>query len=277
MNSVMLTLLSATAVALTLPLAAKVQSATPPAGWSLVWADEFETDGLPDPDKWGYDVGGHGWGNDELQYYTESDPANARVENGHLIIEAHKQSFQGSEYTSARLVTRDYAAWKYGRFEIRAKLPPARGTWSAIWMLPVDWNLGSGKWPDVGEIDIMEHVGFDLGTVHASAHSKVHHYKSKEGPQITSDTFIPDATETFHTYVMEWSESQIKAYVDDQLYFTYQDPGLGWQNWPYQRDFYLILNIAVGGDWGGAKGIDSNSFPQRMEVDYVRIYQPNTD
>ena len=257
----------------TLPLlaATAASAAEPPAGWQLVWSDEFETDGLPDPKRWAYDLGGHGWGNKELQFYTANRPENARVADGILTIEARREPWEGSEYTSARLVTRGLEAWTYGRFEIRAKLPTGRGTWPAIWMLPVDWNLGSGKWPDVGEIDIMEHVGYDLGTVHASAHSK--DYQWQIGTQKTGTIKVPDAAEVFHTYVLEWSETEIKAYVDDQLYFTYQNEGLGWSKWPYERDYYLILNLAVGGAWGAAQGIDESIWPKSLEIDYVRVYQ----
>lgn len=240
--------------------------------WHLVWADEFETDGLPNAKKWAYDVGASGWGNKELQYYTQNRPQNARVENGSLIIEARKEQYENAEYTSARLVTKGLEAWTYGRFEIRAKLPDGLGTWPAIWMLPVDWNVGSGSWPDVGEIDIMEHVGYDVGVVHASAHSKK--YQWQIGTQKTGTIELKDATERFHTYVIEWNESKLTAYVDDTLFFEYvKDEGASWESWPYARDYYLILNVAVGGAWGGAKGIDPDCFPQRMEIDYVRVYQ----
>ncbi|MDQ8187289.1 glycoside hydrolase family 16 protein [Pelagicoccus sp. SDUM812002] len=242
-------------------------------GWQLVWSDEFEADGLPNPDKWNYDVGGHGWGNEELQYYTDEKLENARVEDGHLIIEAHKEERESSAYTSARLVTRETQAWTYGRFEIRARLPEGLGTWPAIWMLPVDWDLGSGSWPDVGELDIMEHVGYDVGTVHASAHSK--NYQWQAGTQKTGTISVPDAAEEFHTYAFEWTEDEVKAFVDDKLYFTFSNENSGWESWPYQRDYYLLLNVAVGGLWGAAKGIDEDCFPQRMEVDYVRVYQKN--
>ncbi|EDY84416.1 Glycosyl hydrolases family 16 [Verrucomicrobiia bacterium DG1235] len=245
---------------------------SPDSDWTLIWSDEFNTDGLPNPEKWAYDVGGHGWGNRELQHYTERHMENARVEKGHLIIEAHKEEHQDSDYTSARLATRDRETWTYGRFEIRARLPDGLGTWPAIWMLPVDWNLGSGNWPDVGEIDIMEHVGYDVGTVHASAHSKT--YQWQIGTQKTATMSVPDATEAFHVYALEWSESEIRTYIDDTLYFTYQNENNGWESWPYQRDYYLLLNLAVGGEWGAAKGIDTECFPQRMEVDYVRVYKP---
>ncbi|MEJ2503896.1 MAG: glycoside hydrolase family 16 protein, partial [Gemmatimonadota bacterium] len=143
---------------------------TVPTGeWRQVWADEFDTPGLPDTLRWSYDVGGHGWGNEELQYYTEARQANARVEDGHLIIEARRDSVGGREYSSARLVTKGKGDWQYGRFEARAKLPSGRGTWPAIWMLPTEWRYGG--WPESGEIDIMEHVGHDPDVVHATVHT----------------------------------------------------------------------------------------------------------
>ena len=239
--------------------------------WTLIWSDEFEYEGNPNSEKWAYDVGGNGWGNKESQFYTKDRRENARVENGNLIIEARKEDWEGRNYTSARLVTRDKAAWTYGRFEIKAKLPNGRGTWPAIWLLPVDWNLGSKLWPDVGEIDIMEHVGHDPGVIHASAHSKT--YQWQKGTQKTGTVKVSDASEAFHVYALEWTETNIKAYVDNKQYFHYENEGKGWEAWPYQRDYYLILNIAVGGLWGRVKGIDDEAFPQQLLIDYVRIYQ----
>jgi beta-glucanase (GH16 family) len=239
--------------------------------WRLVWADEFDTKGLPDASKWAYDVGGHGWGNNELQFYTEARERNVRVEDGVLVIEAHREAWEGRDYTSTRLVTRGQSDWLYGRFEIRARVPEGRGTWPAIWMLPTDWNLGSGSWPDVGEIDIMEHVGHTPGVVHASAHSK--RYQWQAGTQKTGTIRLPTATEQFHTYALEWTPEEIRVFVDGTLFFSYANEGTGWETWPYQRPYYLILNVAVGGAWGGEKGIDEAAFPQRMLVDYVRVYE----
>ena len=251
---------------------------TPPAptagpGWKLVWSDEFDHDGLPDPAKWAYDVGveNNGWGNHELQFYTKSRPENARVEQGHLVIEARREPWQGRAYTSARLVTKDKADWTHGRFEIRARLPLGRGTWPAIWMLPTIWNLGNGDWPDNGEIDIMEHVGYDPGVIHASTHSQKNQWRNKN--QRTAILAVPDAGTAFHTYALEWDAEEIRIFVDEQHYFTSRKDGGDWTSWPFTRNFYLVLNLAVGGDWGGAKGVDDTVFPRRMEVDYVRVYQ----
>lgn len=242
-----------------------------PAGWKLVWHDEFDHGTQPDPARWNYDVGGEGWGNRELQFYTQARPENARVEDGHLIIEARREPWSGRDYTSARLVTKGKADWIHGRFEIRAHLPLGRGTWPAIWMLPTVWNLGRGAWPDNGEIDIMEHVGYDPGVVHASTHSQKHQWPKKN--QRTATVAVPDAGTAFHTYVMEWDEEEIRIAVDDRTYFTSRKAGGDWTSWPFYREFYLILNLAVGGDWGAAKGVDAAAFPQRLEVDYVRVYQ----
>jgi len=239
--------------------------------YELVWQDEFDYSGLPDPTKWAYDTEGNddGWGNREAQYYTEGRIDNAMVEQGILKITAIKEEYQGKDYTSARLVSK--ADWQYGKIEVRAKLPSARGTWSAIWMMPGGWTFNTGNWPDVGEFDIMEHVGHDAGVIHASAHSK--DYQWWKGTQKTNTIRINDATDTFHSYIWEWNPDVVKAYVDDTLYFEYKNEGLGESKWPYDKPFYLILNVAVGGEWGNVNGIDDDAFPQTMEVDYVRIYQ----
>ncbi len=238
--------------------------------WQLEWWDEFDYTGAPDPTKWGYDVGGGGWGNNELQYYTDGRLENARVENGNLIIEAIKESFGGREYTSARLVTRDKAEWTYGRIEVSAKLPTGRGTWPAIWLLYADNPFGNGSWPDNGEIDIMEHVGFDQDRVHSTIH--VNKYNSPLGTQRGSSKTVAGASTSFHTYELEWTPARLNFRIDGVLFFSYLNENEGWTSWPFDMDFYLILNIAIGGDWGGLEGIDDSIFPQKMEVDYVRVY-----
>jgi len=239
--------------------------------YKLVWSDEFDYIGLPDSTKWDYDTEGNdaGWGNNESQFYTKRRIENASVENGILRITALKEDFQDKKYTSARLITKTH--WQYGRFETRAKVPSGRGTWAAIWMMPGGWSFNDGNWPDVGEFDIMEHVGHDPGLIHASAHSR--DYQWQKGTQKTDTIRIADATKEFHTYTWEWSPEVVKAYVDDQLFFEYKNEGLGETKWPYEKPFYLILNVAVGGAWGNMKGIDNAAFPQTMEVDYVRVYQ----
>jgi beta-glucanase (GH16 family) len=242
-----------------------------PAGWKLVWHDEFDHDGLVDPAKWSYDVGGDGWGNHELEFYTKERAENARVENGRLIIEARREPWKGSAYTSARLVTKNKGDWAAGRFEIRAKLPLGRGTWPAIWMLPTVWNLGHGGWPDNGEIDIMEHVGHNPGSVHASTHTQKNQWRTHN--QRTAIEQVPDAGTAYHTYTLEWDAEEIRVFVDDHHYFTSRKDGGDWTSWPFTRNFHLLLNLAVGGDWGGEKGVDESIFPQRMEVDFVRVFQ----
>ena len=241
------------------------------SSYQLVWSDEFDYTGLPDSTKWSYDTEGNddGWGNHEAQYYTVAKKENAWVENGVLSITALKEQVEGKEYTSARLNSKE--TWLHGRIEVNAKLPKGRGTWSAIWMMPKDWTFKDGNWPTIGEIDIMEHVGHNLGTIHASAHSK--DYQWQKNTQKTNTVKISDVDEKFHSYVLEWTEDVMKAYVDDQLYFEYKNEGLGNPKWPYVKPFYLILNVAVGGAWGSEKGIDEQAFPQTMEIDYVRIYQ----
>lgn len=241
-------------------------------GWELVWSDEFDYSGLPDKNKWGYDIGGHGWGNNELQYYTEDSLRNARVEDGKLIIEAHKEKIAENDYSSARLVSKGKGDWIYGRFEIRAKLPSGRGIWPAIWMLASDWSYGQSYWPDNGEIDIMEYVGYDPGVVHAAIHTKA--YNHVKQTQRTAKIDIPTAENEFHLYALEWTSQQIDIYADTTRYFTFENSTSSWETWPFDKDFHLLLNIAVGGNWGGAQGIDDTIFPQKMEIDYIRVYKP---
>ncbi|NBC18895.1 MAG: family 16 glycosylhydrolase [Bacteroidetes bacterium] len=244
------------------------------AEWQLVWADEFDVDGLPDTTRWSYDVGGHGWGNNELQFYTEQRPENARVEDGHLVIEARQESVGGRGYSSARLVTKGKGDWQYGRFEVRAKLPSGRGTWPAIWMLPTEWRYGG--WPTSGEIDIMEHVGYDPDVIHATVHTGA--YNHLRGTQRGDTLYVATARSAFHVYAVEWTEQEIRGYVDDTHYFTFEnerrtDEDATHMEWPFDQPFHLLLNIAVGGNWGGAEGVDNTIWPQRLVVDYVRVYQ----
>jgi len=242
---------------------------SPPAAqkpYSLVWADEFDKAGAPDATKWGFDLGGNGWGNNELQYYTDR-PQNARVEAGNLIIEAKKESFLNRSYTSARVLSKNKMAWTYGKFEIRAKLPKGIGTWPAIWLLSANDPL---RWPDDGELDIMEEVGFDPNVIHVTVHNKL--YNGANGQQKGASLKIPDAQDAFHVYGLEWNDNAITWSVDSTNYFTYNN-SYGAQAWPYYKDFFMILNIAIGGNWGGQQGVDNSVFPQQMLIDYVRVYQ----
>ncbi|WP_092896567.1 glycoside hydrolase family 16 protein [Algoriphagus aquimarinus] len=234
----------------------------------LVWSDEFKIDGLPDPEKWTYDVGDHGWGNDELEYYSQNDLKNARIENGKLIIEAHADASHPKGYTSARLLTRGKAAWQYGYIEVNAKLPQGRGTWPAIWMLSEE-NLHGG-WPKNGEIDIMEHVGYDPGKVHGTVHTEAFNHTA--GTQKGGFRQVPDFNLEFHTYAIDWTEEKIDFLIDGVIYFTFENTGNDYKEWPFDQPFHLILNIAVGGGWGGLQGVATDIWPQRMEVDYVRVY-----
>lgn len=239
--------------------------------WKLVWQDDFDYEGLPDAQKWLYDTAGNiaGWGNNEAQFYTHERIENAFVEDGKLKIVAIHEEMNGKHFTSARLMTK--ADWKYGKIEVRAKLPEGIGTWSAIWMMPGGWTFHDGNWPDVGEIDIMEHVGHNLGVIHASAHSR--DYQWQKGTQKTGVINVPNVDTEFNNYILEWDEKVMKTYVNDSLYFVYENEGLGKTKWPYDKPFYLILNIAVGGAWGDDQGIDTAAFPQTMEVDYVKVFQ----
>jgi beta-glucanase (GH16 family) len=203
---------------------------------------------------------------------------NARVENGQLVIEARREAepYQGHTFTSARLVTRGKASWTYARVEVRAQLPSGRGTWPAIWMLPDRQTYGSAYWPDNGEIDIMEHVGFDPDVVHGTVHTKA--YNHMLGTQRGGNIRVSTARTEFHVYAIEWTPEEIRWFVDDSLYYRFPNERLSnrnadWRQWPFDQPFHLILNIAVGGTWGGMQGIDSTAFPARMLVDYVRVYQ----
>ena len=228
------------------------------------WTDEFAADGAPDAAKWSYDIGGNGWGNNELQYYT--DGLNANITGGILKITAKKETYSGKQYTSSRMVTKNKADWLYGRFEIRAKLPKGRGTWPAIWMLPTD--NAYGVWPNSGEIDIMEHVGFDPNNVHFTLHAAAFYGANGKG----NAKLIPTATDEFHLYRLDWAPYGIRGYFDNEKVFEYIVTSGGSNVWPYDKKFHMLLNIAVGGNWGGAQGVDDTVFPATLEIDYVRYY-----
>lgn len=240
----------------------------------LLWADEFDTDGLPDPENWSYDIGDGGWGNHELEYYTANNLENARIENGKLIIEAKVDSTKPKGYTSARLVTKGKASWQFGYLEVSAKLPAGKGTWPAIWMLP-EKDLHGG-WPANGEIDIMEHVGYDPGVIHGTVHTKA--FNHVIGTQKGNTKEVENFDSAFHTYAIDWNTEKIDFYIDGQKYFSFNNTGKDFTEWPFDQPFHLILNLAVGGDWGGSQGVDKDIWPQRMEIDYVRVYDqmPNS-
>lgn len=251
----------------------RIKSVPAASGWKLAWEDEFNYDGLPDSTKWTYEEGGHGWGNNEKQFYLKKSTENSFVKNGNLHIVALKKDFQGSKYTSAKLTTYQKHSIQYGKIEVRAKLPKGKGTWPAIWMLPESIQDKTEDWPLCGEIDIMEHVGKDPNVVHTSLHSEL--YNHIKGTQITHFEKLEDVAGRFHKYGIEWSKDYIKFYIDDKLFFESFKGQNGRvssnEGWPFDKPYYLILNLAVGGNWGG--DVDDSILPAEMQIDYVRIYQ----
>lgn len=241
-----------------------------PAGYVLVWSDEFNVDGLPDPSKWDYDTERNtlGWYNDELQYYARERAENSRVSGGRLIITARKEALDalpdwgGQAYSSARLVTRGRASWTYGFVEVRAKLPCGIGTWPAIWMLGT-----GGIWPDDGEIDILEHVGSNPTRIFGTVHTKLAH----AGRAPSADATLADACTAFHDYQLTWTPDEIRIGVDGVNYMRAVNPKTGYAAWPFDAPQYLLLNIAIGGTLGGR--VDDTIFPRSMEVEHVRVYQ----
>ena len=242
---------------------------------TLIWSDEFNYTGQPDSTKWNYDLGDGcpdvcGWGNNEAEFYTKNSK-NVRVENDKLIIEAHRDSLGGKAYTSSRIKSKLKGDWLYGRIEVKAKLPHGRGTWPAIWMLSTDWKYGG--WPASGEIDIMEQVGYNPGVIHFNIHTEAYNHVKKT--QKEGKIEIADAQNEFHVYAIDWLEDRIDFYVDDKMYHSVTKGASDTFNeWPFDQRFHLIMNIAVGGGWGGAQGIDDSIWPQKMEVEYVRVYAP---
>ena len=251
--------------------------------YQLVWSDEFDYKGKPDPSKWTYELGFVRA--NEKQYYTDS-LNNARVENGNLIIEARKERIENNtppfherpsyvneieyaDYTSASLTTMGVKDWKYAKIEIKAKLPKGRGTWPAFWMLGKNW--GETPWPECGELDIMEHVGYDPGVVHGTIHTKAYNHvlKTQKGKTI----IVENPFDKYHVYAMEWTPEKIEFLVDGKVYNSIENEHKTTDEWPFDQAFHLKLNLAIGGGWGGQKGIDDSIFPQQMVVDYVRVYQ----
>ena len=249
----------------------------PPGGkWTLVWNDEFSgADGSsPDSSKWTYDTGGKGWGNQELEYYTKRKE-NARIEKGNLVITTRRETYTGADgvtrdYTSARLKTQGLFAQAYGRFEARIKIPEGQGMWPAFWMLGED--IPSAGWPKCGEIDIMENVGKEPGTVHGSLHGPSTAGSTSDLTSIFNLPAGQNFADDFHLYAIEWEPDMVRFYVDSNLYATFnssQWPAGG--KWVFDHPFFIILNLAVGGNWPGSPDA-STRFPQSMLVDYVRVY-----
>ena len=239
--------------------------------WELVWNDEFNYEGLADESKWSYESGFVR--NREKQYYTKARAENARVEDGTLIIESRRERYEGGDYTSASLHTWHKAEWLYGRIEVRAKLPTGKGMWPAIWMLGT--NRRQVGWPACGEIDIMENVGFDPGVIHANIHTKA--YNHMKGTNKGAKIKDKKPYEQYHVYAIEWFEDRIDFYFDDEKYFSFENEGTGNDVWPFDKPHYLILNAAIGGSWGGQKGIDDTIFPQKYYIDYVRVFKQKAD
>lgn len=235
--------------------------------WELVWEDNFDTEGLPNANIWAYEEGYIR--NSEVQYYTKDRLENARVENGNLIIEARKDKWNGNEITSASLHTYGKKSMLYGKIEVRAKLPTGKGTWPAIWMLGNSFREGS-SWPACGEIDIMENVGYAPDVIHANIHTKAYNHSigTGKGDKITIEKPYND----FHVYAVEWFESEMRFFVDDTLYFTCKKEASNNDVWPFDKPHYLILNLAIGGSWGGQQGIADDLLPQKYYIDYVKVY-----
>ena len=227
---------------------------------SLLWSDEFNSPGAPDPAKWGYDLGAGGWGNNESQYYTNRTD-NVLVSNGTLKIIAKKEVYSGSNYTSTRLLSKGKFSFKYGKVEVSAKLPGGVGTWPAIWMLGD--NIATVGWPACGEIDIMEQKGSDMNRIF----NTVHYTGFSGGGAVGTSFLINNVTTQFHKYGIIWSSSSVQFLVDDVVTYTFSNAA----NLPFNQNFFLLLNMAMGGTFGGS--IDPNFNNAVMEVDYVRVYQ----
>jgi beta-glucanase (GH16 family) len=238
----------------------KTTSVTVTVAQTILWSDEFDTPGAPDPAKWGYDLGAGGWGNAELQYYTNR-PENAIVEGGVLKIKSIRENFSGSTFTSARLKTQGKFDFKYGKVEARAKLPAGVGTWAAIWMLGSD--IATVGWPACGEIDIMEHLGRELNKIYGTLHYPGHSGGNADG----NTKMIANATTEFHIYSTEWTAASIKIYVDGQLIHSVANSNAI----PFNHNFFIIMNLAMGGNFGGP--VDASVNGGTMEVDYIRVSQ----
>jgi beta-glucanase (GH16 family) len=246
----------------------KTDTSNSPVQWELVWEDNFDVAGLPNPKIWGYEEGYIR--NSEAQYYTKERLENARVENGTLIIEAREDNWNNHKITAASINTYGKKSILYGRVEVKAKLPTGVGTWPAIWMLGDVINKGTG-WPACGEIDIMENVGYDPDVIHANIHTKAYNHvkKTNKGNKIT----VEKPYEDFHVYAVDWYEDHIDFFVDDKKYFSFQNEKTGNDVWPFDKPQYLLINLAIGGSWGGQKGIDDKIFPQKYYIDYVKVFR----
>jgi len=250
------------------PTATSLPTATPVGyreGWTLTWQDEFDGPEI-DAAHWKHEIGGHGWGNAEDEFYT-AEPDNSFIENGRLVIQALEQRKQGKPYTSARLITKDKFAQAYGRFEARIQIPRGQGIWPAFWLLGED--ISTAGWPDSGEIDIMENIGREPGIVHGTVHGPGYSGANGVGASYSLPDNAPFADD-FHVYAIEWEPEAIRWYVDDVLYNTITPDDVAGE-WVYNHPFFILLNLAVGGNWPGYPD-ETTEFPQRLTVDYVRVY-----
>jgi beta-glucanase (GH16 family) len=251
------------------PIPTQIPSPTPAAwdraGWNIIWHDEFDGPEL-DRSNWTFDIGGNGWGNAEWEYYSDR-PENVRIEDGMLVIEARQEdvSFSGKPYSSARIKTQGLHSWKYGRIEARIKLPYGQGIWPAFWMLG-DNNQG---WPASGEIDILEFIGKTPDTIYATVHAPGYSGGNGVGSNlvVSADALKND----FHVFAIEWQENEIRWLFDEQEYFKLTPANVP-AEWIFDHEFFIIMNLAVGGRWPGYPD-DTTVFPQFMNVDYVRVYQ----
>ena len=263
------------------------RQSTGESAWTMLWQDEFDQDGSVNADKWNIETWPARKVNDEDQTYT-TRAKNLRIEDGLLIIEAHKEDYAGAKYSSARVNSAGKMDILYGKIEVRARLPKGQGSWPAIWMMPTDpyryaTNCGPSKidwqgngacdaWPNSGEIDIMEHVGYDHNIVHGTVHTKDYvwvHWSQRKG-----SIKLEDVDKNFYRYGLEWTPDSLTTTVNDIPYFTYYRDSDDWASWPFNHPFHVILNLAIGGNWGRAGGpIDNSAFPMRLEIDYVRAYR----
>jgi beta-glucanase (GH16 family) len=235
--------------------------------WTLEWRDEFNSGEIPDPRRWDYEEGFVR--NNEAQFYTRGRKENARIEGGKLVIEGRQDNWNGKKITSASVVTKGRKEFLYGRIEARAKIPTGKGTWPAIWTLGT--NIDKVGWPKCGELDILENVGFDPDKVHANVHVDAFNHMKGNGKGNNIQVKAP-YTE-FNVYAIEWFKDRIDFFFNDTRYLSYRKQA-GWSEaeWPFDKPQYLILNLAIGGAWGGQQGIDDTKFPHRFEIDYVRYY-----
>ena len=237
-----------------------------PKKWKLAWNDEFKSGRAPNPAKWGYEEGYIR--NNEAQYYTKGRLENARIEHGKLVIEGRLDNWEGKKITSASITTEGKKEFLYGRIEVRAKIPTGKGTWPAIWTLgPTIHSVG---WPKCGELDILENVGFDPSRVHANIHCDAYNHVKRTGKGNSIDAGKP--WEDFHVYAIEWYRDRIEFFYDDIRYNIFRKEAEDDSKWPFDKPQFLILNLAIGGAWGGSQGIDESLFPHRFEIDYVRYY-----